>query len=316
MNVFITRQIPEIAEQILKHHGFKISVFKKDRPITRKELIANGKDADALITLLTDKIDKNIIDQFTKCRIIANYAVGYNNIDFDYAKSRNIIVTNTPDVLTHATADLAVTLILACARHVVQGDKMVRKGKFVGWKPKLMLGIELRRKTVGIVGAGRIGQETAKRMKAFGTKVVYYDTIHKLDFEKETGARMVSLDRLLKSSDIISIHLPLTDRTLHLIDKQRLKLIKNDAILVNTARGEIVDENKLIKLLRSKKIFAAGFDVYTNEPHVNKALFKLENVVLLPHLGSATFEARNAMAELAVNNIINVMTGKKPITPV
>jgi len=316
MKVFITREIPNIAEDLLKQNGFKVSVYKKDKPITREELIANTKNVDAVITLLTDKIDKGVVDQFRKCKVIANYAVGYNNIDVEYAKLKGIVVTNTPDVLTHATADLAMTLILSCARHVVPGDTMVRKNKFTGWKPKLLLGVELFGKTVGIIGAGRIGQETAKRVIPFGTKVVYYSTTHKPEFEKETGARMVSLDRLLKSSDIISLHLPLTDKTFHLLDKKKLSLLKKNAIVVNTARGEIIDEKELIKILKSKKIFSAGLDVYENEPKLNKELYNLDNVVILPHLGSATIEARDKMAELAANNVINVLSGENAITPV
>ena len=316
MKIFITRDIPDIAKTILREHGYTVSVFKEDRPIKKEELIAKGKNADAIIPLLTDKIDKEVIDELKKCKVIANYAVGFNNIDIAYAKSKGIVVTNTPDVLTHATADLAMTLILACARNVVPGDKMVRQNKFTGWMPKLLLGIELRGKTVGIIGAGRIGQETAKRAKAFGCEIVYYSKSHKPDFENETGARMVTLDKLLKSSDVISLHAPLTNKTKHLLNKKKLSLLKHNAILVNTARGEIVDEKELIKLLRKKKIFAAGFDVFENEPNVNKALYELDNVVLLPHVGSATFKARSDMAELAARNVIQVLSSKSPITPV
>ncbi|MFC2133147.1 2-hydroxyacid dehydrogenase [Bacteroidota bacterium] len=316
MRVFITRDIPAIARETLQQNGFKVAVYKKDNPISRKDLINGCKNADAVIPLLTDKFDKEVIDQLKKCKVIANYAVGYNNIDIEYAKKKGIVVTNTPDVLTDATADLAVTLILACARHVVEGDMMVRKNKFTGWKPKLMRGIELKGKTVGIVGAGRIGQETGKRMKGFGTKVVYYSKSHKPEFEEASGARMVTLSRLLKSSDIISLHLPLSDKTFHLLDKKKLGFLKSNAILVNTARGEIVDEKELIKLLRAKIIFSAGFDVYENEPNVNKELYKLNNVVLLPHVGSATFEARDKMAKLAADNVIKVLSGKPALTPV
>lgn len=316
MKVFITRDIPEIAKETLRNNGFKIDVYKKDNPISQSDLINGCRNADAVISLLTDKIDKKVIDQLKKCKVIANYAVGYNNIDVEYAKQKGIVVTNTPDALTDATADLAVTLILACARHVVEGDKMVRKNKFTGWKPKLLRGIELRGKTVGIVGAGRIGQETGKRIKGFGTKIVYYSKSHKPEFEAATGARMVTLSRLLRSSDIISLHLPLNEKTYHLIDKKKLSLIKSDAILVNTSRGEIVDEKELIKMLKAGKIFSAGFDVYENEPNVNKELYKLKNVVLLPHIGSATFEARDKMAKLAADNVIRVLSDKSAISPI
>lgn len=316
MKVYITRAIPEVAIKMLKNKGFQVNYFKSDRPITKEELIKNAKNADAVISLLTDKFDKTIIDQLPKLKVIANYAVGYNNIDVKYANSKNIVVTNTPDILTHATADIALTLTLACARRVPEGEELMRKGEFVGWKPKMLLGIELYGKTVGIVGAGRIGQETAKRLKAFGTKIVYYNKSKKNDFEKETEAKKVSLSSLLKKSDIISIHLPLTEKTKNLIDSDKLDLLKETAIVINTARGEIIDENKLIQMLKKKRIFSAGFDVYDGEPKINKQLFKLKNTVLLPHLGSATFETRDGMAELAAKNIINVLNGKSALTPV
>ncbi len=316
MNILITRKIPEAAERVLKEAGFRVYVGPKDSAMPEEEWIKRAKNADAIITLLSDKIDKNIIDQLDKCKIIANYAVGYNNIDVEYARKKNIIITNTPDILTDATADLAMSLILACARNIIEADNFMREGKFENWKPKLFLGIELRGKTIGIVGAGRIGIATAKRAKAFGMNVVYFNSSKKNDFEKETGAKKVSLNYLMKNADVISLHLPLTNKTFHLLDEEKLSLMKPDAILVNTARGEIVDEKVLIKILKERKIYSAGFDVYENEPKINKDILKLKNVVLLPHIGSATFEARSKMAELAALNIINVLTGKKALSPV
>lgn len=316
MKVLITRKIPEAAGEIFQKAGYKVSVYQKDSPIPKEELIKRGNDADAVISLLTDKIDAEVIDQLDRCRIIANYAVGFNNIDVEYAQKKNIIVTNTPDILTDATADIAMALILACARNIVEGDKFIREGKFEGWKPRLMLGKELRGKTIGIAGAGRIGTETAKRAKAFGMKIIYFNRSKKEVFEKETGAKKVTLNSLMKRSDVISLHLPLTKSTINLLDGNQLNLMKPDAILVNTSRGEIVDEKALINILKQKKIFAAGFDVYENEPKINKEFFKLKNAVLLPHLGSATFEARNKMAELAAKNVVNVLSGRKAISPV
>lgn len=316
MKVFITREIPLAAEELLKKHGMKVSLFRKDRPISEEELIKSAKNVDAVISLLTDKFDKRIIDQLKSCKIIANYAVGFNNIDVDYAKEKGIVVTNTPDILTDATADIALSLMLACARRIPEGEMLMRKGEFVGWKPKMLLGVELRGKTVGIVGAGRIGQETAKRAKAFGTKIIYYSRAAKPEFEKEVGAKKVSLNKLLKTADIISLHVPLTEKTRHLLNSENMELIKERAILINTARGEVVDEKYLINMLRANRIFSAGFDVYYNEPKVDKALLKLKNVVLLPHLGSATFEARDSMAKLAAQNVVNVLNGKKAVTPV
>lgn len=316
MKVFITRVIPEIAEKKLIDAGFEVKVFKKDKPITIDELIRGGKQADAIISLLTDKFDKEVLDKLTRCKIIANYAVGYNNIDVGHAREKGIVVTNTPDILTHATADIALTLVLACARRLPEGEELMRGGKFTGWKPKLLLGIELNGKTAGIIGAGRIGQETALRLKAFGMNIVYYNKSKKTEFENETGAKKVSLNSLLKKSDVISLHVPLTEKTFHLLNKENLKLLKEKAILVNTARGEIVDEKELIKLLKTKKIFGAGFDVYEGEPVVNPELLKLKNVVLLPHLGSGTFETRDNMAELAAQNVINVLNGKSALSAI
>ena len=316
MKVFVTREISEKAIHLLKKEKFRVSVYKKDKPIPKSELIKNGRDADAIIALLTEKFDKELIDKIPKCRIIANVAVGYNNIDIEYATKKKIVVTNTPDVLTESTSDLALALILACSRRLMEGERMVRTGKFKGWKPKLLLGIELKNKVVGIIGAGRIGTETAVRAKAFKTKIVYFSRNRNYELEKKTGGVKVPLETLLKKSDIISIHLPLNKGTYHLIDRKRLSLLKRSAVLVNTSRGEVIDEKELVKILKQKKIFSAGFDVYENEPTINPGLLKLDNVILLPHIGSATEEARSAMAILAAKNVSNVLKGKKALTPV
>jgi len=316
MKVFITRQISEKAIDLLKKEKIKFNVYKKDKAIPRKELLKNIKDVDGIVSLLTEKFDKDLIDQIPKCKVIANVAVGYNNIDIEYAKKKNIVVTNTPDVLTDSTADLTVALILACARRLYEGEVLIRNRKFKGWKPDLLLGVELKNKIAGIIGAGKIGTEAAIRLKAFKTKLVYFDRKRNPDFENKTNAEFLILDELLKSSDIISVHLPLRDDTYHLLNKEKLALLKKTAILVNTSRGEIIDENELIKLLKKKKIFSAGLDVYENEPDINRKLLKLGNVVLLPHIGSATEEARTGMAALAVKNILAVLKGDKPLTPV
>lgn len=316
MKVFITRSLPGNIEKILREKGHTVVTFKVDRPISKTELIKNAGNADAVISLLTDKIDSEIIDNLKKCKIIANYAVGYNNIDIEYAKSKNIIVTNTPDILTNATADIALTLALACSRRAIEGHDFVKKKKFKGWAPKLLLGLEMSGKTIGIIGAGRIGQAAAKRFKAFDTKIVYYNRSRKYDLEKKLGAKKVTLKKLMKDSDIISIHIPSTEETYHLLDKEHLSLLKPDAILINVARGEVVDEKYLIQLLKKRKIHSAGFDVYENEPDINPDLLKLPNVVLLPHLGSATIEARTKMAQLCAENVIRVLGGKSPKTKV
>ncbi len=315
MKVFITREIPKVGFELLKKAGIDFDWYKKDSVIPRKEFLRRIKDCDGLVCLLTEKIDKEAIDTMQRCKIVANFAVGYNNIDVEYAKSKNIIVTNTPDVLTESTADLTMALVLACARRLFEGEKYLREGKYKGWKPMLLLGTELRNKTFGILGAGRIGTAVGIRAKAFGTKIIYHSLKRNYYLEEQTGAKKASLNSLLKKSDFLSVHLPLNEKTFHFLNKERLQLLKKDAIIINTARGEIIEEKYLIKFLKSEKIKAAGLDVFENEPNVNPELLKLNNVVVLPHLGSATVEARNGMAELAVKNIINVLKGKPPLTP-
>lgn len=316
MKVFFTRTLPGNAVDLLIDKGFDVTVFGKDRQITKSELIKYAKDADGIVSLLSDKIDKEILSKLDNCKIIANYAVGYNNIDIQAANEKNIVVTNTPDILTDATADIAMALVLACSRNIVEGEKLVRDNKFTGWKPSLFLGVELKGKTFGIIGAGRIGYATAQRAKAFGTKIIYFNRSRNEKLEKELGAKKVSLSTLMKTSDIVSVHLPLTKDTYQIVDKDMLQLLKDTAIVINTARGEVIDEKELIKMLKSKRIFSAGFDVYENEPAINKDLLKLKNVVLLPHLGSATKEARENMALLCAKNVVNVLKGKKALTPV
>ncbi len=314
--VLITRKIPQIAQQILEESGIIVKIGSKTRALSKEEIINKAKNVDAIITLLSDKIDREIIDKMPKVKIISNYAVGYNNIDFSYAKQKGIVVTNTPDILTNATADIAFGLIIAASRNFHLGNKMVREQKFTGWAPELLLGIELFGKTLGIIGAGRIGQAVANRAKSFGCKIIYFSKSRKSEFEKTTGAKKFNLEKLLKESDIISLHLPLSDKTYHLLNKENMHLMKKNVILVNTARGEIIDEFELIKMLKNKSVFAAGLDVYENEPNLKKEFIKLQNVFLLPHLGSATFEARNKMAELAAKNVINVLKGNSAISQV
>ena len=316
MKVFITRELPETVFELLRKSKISFDYYKNDRPIPRKLLLQKVKNCEALISLLTDKIDREVIDKMIGCKIIANYAVGYNNIDIDYAKKKNIIVTNTPDVLTESTADLTMALVLACARRLPEGENLLRNGKYKGWKPKLLLGTELKNKTFGILGAGRIGTAVAIRAKSFGTNIIYFDNKKNLKLEKATDARKVKLNNLLRNSDIISVHLPLNDRTFQYLNKERLNQLKENSILVNTSRGEIIDERELIRLLKRKKNISVGLDVFENEPKLNPELLKFPNVLVLPHLGSATNEARDAMAELAVKNVINVLKRKPPLSSV
>ena len=316
MKVFITRELPDIAFRLLKENKISFDYYKKDQSIPRKLLLEKINSCEALISLLTEKIDKEVIDKMPGCKIIANYAVGYNNIDIDYAKKKNIIVTNTPDVLTESTADLTLALVLACARRLSEGEKLLRTKKFKGWKPKLLLGMELKDKTFGILGAGRIGTAVARRAKSFGTNIIYVDSNRNYKLEKETAAKKVSLNYLLENSDILSVHLPLNSQTHHFLNQERLIRLKRNSILINTTRGEIIDEKALIRLLESNRIMAVGLDVFENEPFINPELLNFPNVLVLPHLGSATKEARDGMAELAVKNVINVLKKKPALTPV
>jgi len=316
MKVFVTRDIPSVGVDLFKKKGFEVSVNKKDQSIPRKEFLKCLKDCDAVISFLTDKIDKEAIDQMKNCKVIANYAVGFNNIDVEYAKSKGIVVTNTPDVLTDSTADLTMALVLSCARLLPQAEQFVRARKFVGWKAKLFLGVELKDKYFGILGAGRIGSAVAQRAHAFGCKIIYFSDIQNINIEKNLGAKRVSLNMLMKKSDIISIHLPLNKKTYHLLNETNLYLLKESAILINTARGEIIAEKFLLSMLKQNKIASAGFDVYENEPYLKKEFYKLKNVILLPHIGSATVEARNNMSLLAAKNVIAILAGKRAITPV
>ena len=312
MKVFVTYKIPEDGLKLLKEK-YELDVYEGEEFLTKEEMLKRVKDADAVITQLRDPVDKEFIDAGKKLKIIANYAVGYNNINVEYAKSKGIYVTNTPGVLTEATADIAWALILAVARKIIPADRFVREGKFKGWKPKLFLGYEIHGKTLGIIGMGRIGQAVARRALGFGIKIIYHNRKRlPEEIEKKYSASYVDLETLLKNSDFISINVPLTDETYHLLDEKRLNLLKSNAILVNTARGPVVDEKALYKLLKEGKIAGAGFDVYENEPFLTPGLEKLENVVLLPHIGSATFETRSKMSIMVAENVIDALEGRKP----
>ena len=314
--VFITRVIPEAAVMLLEKAGHSVRVFQGDHPIPEKELVEGVRDADGVITLLTDKINSRVMDAMTRCRVIANYAVGYNNIDIQYAASKGIVVTNTPGILTQATAELTVALLFACARRIPEGEHLMRLGGFTGWKPMLLLGKELAGSTLGIIGMGRIGRRVAEMASNLGMRIVFYNRTPLPDVLPGRDVRQVALEELMRISDAVSVHIPLTEETRKMIDKQMLSLMKPDAVFINTARGEVVDEDALIGMLREKSIFAAGFDVYDGEPAVNPSLLQLDNVVLLPHVGSGTITTRNAMAKLAADNVIAVLNGSEALTPV
>jgi glyoxylate reductase len=314
--VLIPEKIPQTASELLDKAGLEVIRYKAGSKFPTAFWKKQAPVVDGFISLLDNRIDAKVLSCLSKCKVIANYAVGFNNIDVTEASTRGMYVTNTPDVLTNATADLAFALILAVARHIITGDSFMRQGKFKGWKPDLLLGTQLSGKTLGLVGAGRIGNAVAKRATAFGMTVIYFNRSRNQKLEDSTDAKKVSLASLVKAADVISLHLPLNKETYHILDEKMLRTMKASAIFINTARGEIVDEKALIKMLKANAIAGAGFDVYENEPQVNPALLKLPNVVLAPHLGSATETARNEMAAIAAKNVIAVLKGRKPITPV
>lgn len=310
--VFVTYKIPDAGLTMLRSR-YDVEVNTEERFLSKEEIAQRAKDADAVVTLLADRIDKEVISQFEKVKVIANYAVGYDNIDIEAAKEKGIVVTNTPGVLTDATADLTIALLLAVVRRVVEADRFVRKGLFEGWKPELLLGFSLQGKQLGVVGLGRIGKAVALRAKAFGTRVVYYKR-HRLDKEEEKKLEIsfMELDELVSTSDFISLHVPLTPETHHLIDRRRIGMMKPTAVLINTARGAVVDEKALVEALKERHIWGAGFDVYEFEPHVPEDLLELDNVVLLPHIGSATIETREKMSVMVAENVIAVLEGREP----
>jgi glyoxylate reductase len=313
--IFYTYRIPDEGMLLLKN--YEVSGNNEDRFLSKEEIIKGARDASALISLLSDRIDSEVISSLPKLKVIANYAVGYNNIDIEEARKRGIRVTNTPGALTDATADLTMALLLATSRRIVEGDRFVREHKFEGWKPGLLKGPALKGKILGIVGMGRIGKTVVSRAKAFGMNIVYHNRKPLLQSEEEElCVKHVSLEELLKSSDFISLHVPLIGETYHLLNEKRLSLIKPEAIIINTSRGAVIDEKALIKALKDGKIAGAGLDVYEEEPFVPQELIDLPGVVLLPHLGSATNEARREMAIMVGRNVAAVLEGKEPPNPV
>jgi glyoxylate reductase len=308
--ILITSNLPGNSVDALKE-DFKPKILTAKKPPAPAELAKLFEKADGAITVLSDSINENVLKN-SRVKIIANYAVGYDNIDIKFACEKSILITNTPDVLTEATADLTWALILAAARRIVEGEKIVRGGKFKGWEPNLLLGMDLKGKNLGVIGMGRIGKAVARRASAFGMKILYTDRNQLIaSAEDALSAKFLLLDELIRESDILSIHLPLTDETRHLLNRERIFSMKKGAILINTARGPIVDEEALADALKSH-LFAAGLDVYEREPEVHPELLKLKNVVLAPHIGSAGKETREEMARMAVQNIISFFDGQIP----
>ena len=309
--VFVTRRIPQPGLDLLK--DFDMTMNPEDRVLTKQELIAGGKGRDAVLCLLTDPIDAEIMDALPTVRIFANYAVGFNNIDVEAATKRKVAITNTPGVLTDTTADFAWTLLMAAARRLVEADKYCRAGKYEGWGPMLFLGHDIHHKTLGIVGMGRIGQAVARRAHGFEMKILYTDELRlPPEKERELKATFVNLEQLLKESDFVSLHVPLMPSTKHLIGKKQLEMMKRTAVLVNTSRGPVVDEKALVEALKNKTIFAAGLDVYEDEPKLAPGLAELDNVTIPPHIASASIDTRSKMATMAASNIIAFFKGEKP----
>ncbi|MFP4446338.1 MAG: 2-hydroxyacid dehydrogenase [Desulfosudaceae bacterium] len=311
-SVYITRKIPESGPRLLQERC-QVTVYEENHPIEKKDLAEAVSQSDALICLLSDKIDADLLDRAGRLKIIANYAVGYNNIDVAAARERNILVTHTPGVLTNATAELAFALIISLTRRILPADRFTREGRFAGWDPLLMLGDELAGKTLGVIGMGRIGRDLAAKCRAFGMSVAYYNRTP-LDRATETTLKAVHLplDELLATSDVISVHVPLTEETRHLIDRAALARIRPEAYLINTARGEVIDEAALAEALAAGRLRGAGLDVYEHEPAVNRKLLELDNVVLLPHIGSATTQTRDEMSRMAARNVLAALEGAVP----
>lgn len=311
--VFVTSKIPEQGLKIL-FDNFDVQVSDYDGLIPKKTLIEKVKNIDGLLCLLADTIDKEIMEAAgPRLKIIANYAVGYNNIDVEEATKRGIMVTNTPGVLTETTADLAWALMMAVARRIVEGDKFVRAGRFRGWEPMLLLGTDLYGATLGIIGFGRIGQAVARRAIGFNMKVLYYSRSRvSKQVEEDLNATYVDLNTLLKESDFVTLHLPLTKQTYHLIGEEQLKLMRKESYLINTARGPVIDEKALVKALKENWIRGAALDVFENEPQIEPELLELENVVLAPHIGSASYATRTKMSVMAAENIVKALNGEVP----
>ncbi len=300
---------------MLEDKDYEVEINPEDKVLSKEELKESVRGADAMIALLTDKIDAEILEAAgPQLKIVANYAVGFDNLKLDDFKAKNVYASNTPDVLTNTVAEHAFGLMLSAAQRITEGDRFTRAGKYHGWEPMMLLGNDLCKKTLGILGLGRIGSRVAHHgAKGFDMDIIYYDIKRNEEFEKEYNARfMATPEELLKEADFISIHVPLLPTTKHLIDAEKLKMMKPTAYIVNTSRGPVIDEAALVEALKNKIIRGAALDVYENEPNLTPGLVELENVVLTPHTASATEETRSAMSELAAKNIIAVLEGQVP----
>jgi len=312
--IFVTRKIPGSALDKLTNSGNEVVISEFDRPLTREELSEKAKGVDALLCLLTDKIDGEVLNAIgPQLKIISNYAVGFDNIDIEAATKKGVLVTNTPsDEVNEAVAEHTWALILSLSRRIVEADEAVRRGAYYGWEPDIFLGRSVVGKTLGIIGLGRIGSMVARRATGYNMEVIYYKRSPDPEAEKTLGVRFAVLDELLAKSDFVTLHVPLTDETRHMINHETMYKMKRGAYLVNTARGPIVSEHDLVEALRDGQLAGAGLDVFDNEPNIDPELISMENVILTPHIASATHEARDKMGEQAVAAILDTLSGQKP----
>jgi len=311
--VYVARRLPDPAMERLRQHA-DVAVWPTDElPPPRDVLIKEAAAADGLLSLLTDRIDGALLDAAPRVRVVSNYAVGFDNVDVDAATARGVVVTNTPGVLTETVADFAITLLLAVARRVVEADRYTREGRWKSWEPMLFLGQDLHGTTLGLVGLGRIGAAVARRAHGFNMRMLYYDVVRREDLERELALEFTSLDDLLRRSDFISVHTPLTPQTRHLISTQQFGMMKRTAVLVNTARGPIVDPDALYRALADRRIWGAGLDVFEAEPvPADHPLLRLDNIIVVPHIASASVETRTKMALMAADNLLAVLSDRQP----
>ena len=312
--ILVAGNIPEIGLQLLQNH--EIEMYDKEELISTEELAKRVKDKDALLSLLSTKVTKEVIDAASNLKIIANYGAGYDNIAYKYAAEKGVVVTNTPKVSTEATAELTFAILLAAARRIPEGDTLCRTVGFNGWAPLFFLGREVYGKTIGIIGLGEIGKAVAKRAKAFGMNVIYTGPNRKYETESEIEATYVTLEELLQTADFITINCAYNPSLHHMINEEQFKMMKKTAYIINAARGPIMNELALAHALETNEIEGAALDVFEFEPKITERLKGLKNIVLTPHVGNATFETRDAMAEMAVRNILAVLEGEEPLTPV
>jgi glyoxylate reductase len=314
MKIFVSRKIPGKAVNRLFESGHEVIVSEFDRPLKAEELLERAVGCDALLSLLTDRVNGDVMDAIgPQLKIVSNYAVGFDNINISEATDRGIVVANTPsDEVNEAVAEHTWALILALTRRVVEADEAVRRGAYKGWEPGIFLGISLIGKTLGVIGMGRIGQMTARRAQGFGMGVLYSKRTRDEEAEKELGVEFASMEDLLSRSDIVSLHVPLTDETRHLMNAETFAKMKKGAFLINTARGAVVNEFDLVNALREGQLAGAALDVYDNEPNPNPELIGMSNVILTPHIASATWEAREKMGNQAVDAILSATSGQKP----